>query len=328
MMQNITRRAFTAAAVTAGVVSVAQKAPAQRPYPAGATIKFVVPFVAGGITDTVGRIVAGRLGELWNVPTVVENVAGSGANIGNDRVAKGPTDGSQVLIMTPSFATNKFMYARLAYDPEKDIVPLAQVASSPNLLCVRKGLPVASVAELIAYAKANPGKLNFASGGVGTTIHLSGELFKRMAGVEMVHVPYRGSTPALTDLIGENIDLMFDTIGSIMGQAREGNVKALGVTSLSRSSFAPEFPPIADTLPGFDVFTFYGVGVRTGTAKEICDAIERDTQVICHQLELRDRLKTFAAETVPSSAAEFASMLASERKKWGKVISELKIRTD
>ena len=311
-----------------GLASVIGRASAQRPYPAGMTIKFVVPFVAGGVTDIVGRVVADRLGALWNVPAVVENVPGSGANIGNDRVAKGPTDGAQILIMTPSFATNKFMYARLAYDPDKDIVPLAQVASSPNMLCVRKGLPVETVAEFIAYAKANPGKLNFASAGVGTTIHLSGELFKRMAGVEMVHVPYRGSSPALADLVGGNVDLMFDTIGSIMGQARDGNVKALGVTSAKRSSFAPDYPAIADTLPGYDVSAFYGVGVRAGTGREICDVIERDTQLICRQQDVRDRLGTFAAETVPSTAAEFTNLLANEREKWGKLISELKIRTD
>src|SRR5437588_1891188 len=155
-MQKLTRRAVASGAAMAGLATVVRPVRAQRPYPAGMTIKFVVPFVAGGITDVVGRIVAERLGALWKVPTVVENVPGSGANIGNDRVAKGATDGSQILIMTPSIATNKFMYSRLAYDPEKDIVPLAQVASSPNMLCVRKGLPVTSVTEFIAYAKANP----------------------------------------------------------------------------------------------------------------------------------------------------------------------------
>jgi tripartite-type tricarboxylate transporter receptor subunit TctC len=202
------------------------------------------------------------------------------------------------------------------------------VASSPNLLCVRKGLPVSSVAELIAYAKANPGKLNFASAGVGTTIHLSGELFKRMAGVEMVHVPYRGSSPALADLVGGNVDLMFDTNGSIMGQARDGNVTALGITSAKRSSFAPEYPPIADTLPGFDVSAFYGVGVRAGTPMDICDTITRDAQVIARQPQFGDRLKVFAAEVVASNSAEFAAVLVTEREKWGKLISELKIRTD
>jgi tripartite-type tricarboxylate transporter receptor subunit TctC len=327
-MPKLTRRAVALGAAMVSMAALVRRARAQSPYPTGKTIKFVVPFVAGGVTDIVGRIVAERLGALWNVPTVVENVPGSGANIGNDRVAKGPTDGSQVLIMTPSFATNKFMYSRLAYDPEKDIVPLAQVASSPNMLCVRKGLPVTSVAEFIAYAKANPGKLNFASAGVGTTIHLSGELFKRMTGIDMVHVPYRGSAPALTDLVGGSVDLMFDTIGSIMGQARDGNVKALGVTSLKRSSIAPEYPPIADTLPGYDVSAFYGVGVRTGTPKEICDRIERDTQLVCRRQDFRDRLATFAAEAMVGNAGEFSVLLGNEREKWGKLISELKIRTE
>jgi len=155
-MPKLTRRALTSGAAMASMAAMVGTARPQGLYPAGMTIKFVVPFVAGGVTDIVGRIVAERLAALWNVPTLVENVPGSGANIGNDRVAKGATDGSQILIMTPSFATNKFMYSRLSYDPEKDILPLAQVASSPNMLCVRKGLPVASVAEFIAYVCSPP----------------------------------------------------------------------------------------------------------------------------------------------------------------------------
>jgi tripartite-type tricarboxylate transporter receptor subunit TctC len=327
-MRKITRRAVTTGLAMMGLPRAPRLAFAQQSYPKGMTIKVVVPFVAGGVTDIIGRVVADRLAALWQVPTVVENVPGAGANIGNDRVAKGSNDGSQILIMTPGIATNQFMYARLAYDPERDIVPLAQVARAPNLLCVRKSLPVNSVGELIAYAMANPGKLNFASAGIGTTIHLSGELFKRMAGIEMVHVPYRGSSPALNDLVGGNVDLSFDTLGSIVGQAREGNVRALGITTLGRSPFAPEYAPIADTLPGYDVSAWYGIGVRAGTAKEICDALERDTQAVCQQHDFGERLGSFCAEVVSSSAKDFVRFIASERDKWGKLISELKIRTD
>ena len=202
-LAGTTRRAFTTGLAAASVAPMAGVACSQPAYPAGLTVKFVVPFPAGGAQDIVGRVIADRLGALWKVPTIVENVPGAGGNIGIDRVAKGPTDGTQVLIVPPGLATNQFLYNRLAYDPDKDFVLLGLVATVANLLCVRKDLPVNSVAELIAHAKANPGKLNYASSGIGTTVHLSAELFKRTAGVEMVHVAYRGSAPALNDLVGQ-----------------------------------------------------------------------------------------------------------------------------
>ena len=220
-MAGITRRTF-AQCLAAVAVSAPTRAAAQPGYPAGLTVKFVAGFPAGDAQDIVGRVIADRLGALWKVPTVVENVAGAGGNLGMDRVAKGPSDGSHICIVPPGIATNQYLYARVPFDPEKDFVLLGHVASVPNLLCVRKDLPVDTVAELIAHAKANPGKLNYASSGIGTTVHLSAELFKRMTGVDMVHVAYRGSAPALNDLVGQNVDLMFDNITSIIGPCRRG----------------------------------------------------------------------------------------------------------
>lgn len=327
-MVEITRRAFTGSLAAAGLAPLVPSAHAQQNYPAGMTIKFVVPFSAGGTTDIVGRVMADRLGTLWGVPTVVENVGGAGGNIGNDRVAKGPADGSQILVASPGIVTNKFIYARLAYDPDNDLIPLALVARTPNLLGVRKDLPVKSVAELIDYAKANPGKLNFASPGVGTTVHLSGELFKRMAGVDMVHVPYRGSGPALTDLVAGNVDMMFDNISTVIVHAREGTVKALGITTIERSSFAREYAPIAETLPGYEVSAWWGLGVSAGTPQVICDKLEHDIQAVCRLPDVRDHFGTLAAETVGSSTKYFASFLASEREKWGKLITDLKLRAE
>ena len=325
-MAGITRRAFATGLAAAGVSPVAGLARAQPGYPAGQTIKFIVGYPPGGGQDVVGRIVADRLGVLWKTPTIVENIAGAAANIGIDRVAKGPTDGTQILIVPPNVSTNQFMYARMPYNPATDIIPLSMVASLPNLLCVRKDLPVNSVPELIAYAKANPGKLNYASSGIGTTVHLSAELFKRMAGVEMVAVHYRGSAPALNDLVAQNTDLMFDNITSIINQARAGSVKAIGITSPKRFPLAPEFAPVADTLPGFDAMSFSGVGVRAGTPTSICDKIETDTRTICQDPTVRERLAGLMAETIGSSAVEFAAYIASERAKWGKLITDLKIR--
>jgi tripartite-type tricarboxylate transporter receptor subunit TctC len=236
------------------------------------TINLVVPFVAGGITDAIGRVIAERLGVLWSVPTLVENVR---------------SELSQPVVRAQGLA------GRLGRRSDR----LCQSQSWQAQFCI------------------------------GRCRNDNSPFQARMAGIDMVHVPYRGSSPALADLVGGNVDLMFDTIGSIMAQAREGNVRALGVTSASRSLFAREFPPIADTLPGFDVSAFYGIGVRAGTAKDICEVIERDTQEICRRPEFRDRLRTFAAETVSSTAAEFMSLLTNEREKWGE-FSELRIRTD
>jgi tripartite-type tricarboxylate transporter receptor subunit TctC len=324
----LTRRSFAAGLATAAVAPSIGRAGAQGSYPGGLTVKFIVPFPAGGAQDIVGRVIADRLGALWKSPTIVENVPGAGGNIGMDRVAKGSTDGSQVLIVPPGLATNRFMYSRLAFDPEKDFVPLGLVATVANLLCVRKDLPVSSVAELVAHAKANPGKLNFASSGVGTTVHLSAELFKRAAGVDMVHVAYRGSAPALNDLVGQNVDLMFDNITSIIGQARAGAVKPLAITTLKRSTLAPEFDTVAATVPGFDTASWTGVAVKAGTPKEICDRIEADTRTICQDPVLKERLAGLIAETVSMNGAEFSAFIAGERDKWGKLITDLKIRME
>jgi tripartite-type tricarboxylate transporter receptor subunit TctC len=328
VVADFTRRAFVAGAAAAGVSPMIGVARAQQGYPAGLTIKFIVGFPAGGAQDIVGRIIADRLGALWNATTVVENVAGAGGNIGMDRVAKGPADGTQICIIPPGIATNQFLYPRLSFDPEKDILPLGMVASVPNLLCVRKDLPVNSVAELIAYAKANPGKLNYASSGNGTTIHLSAELFKSMTGIDMVHVAYRGSAPALNDLVGQKVDLMFDNITSIIGQARAGSVKPLAITLAQRSSLAPEYPPIADTLPGYSTTSWTGVGVRAGTPKEICDKIEADTRTICQDPLLKERLAGLVAESVGSNATESVAYIASERDKWGKLITDIKLKLE
>lgn len=327
-MANITRRAFTAGMATTAAALPLARAGAQAAYPGGQTIKFVVGFTPGGAQDIFGRVVADRLGALWNTPTVVENVSGAGGNLAMDRVAKGPTDGTQIMILPPGIATNQFLYSKQPFDPEGDLVPLSQVATLGNLLCVRKDLPVNSVAELIAYAKANPSKLNFASSGVGTTVHLSAELFKRMAGVEMTHVAYRGSAPALNDLLGGQVDLMFDNVTSIIGHARSGAVKGLGITTAKRTPLAPEFPAVSETVPGYDTTSWSGVAVRKGTPKEICDTIEAGARKICQEAFVKEKFAALVAEPVGSSAAEFAQFVKEERVKWGKLITDIKLKIE
>jgi tripartite-type tricarboxylate transporter receptor subunit TctC len=332
-MTSITRRTFTQAAVNIGVAGAglgtfATAARGQDAYPTGRTIKIVVPFAPAGAADIVGRLMADRLANKWKVTVLVENVPGGGANIGIDRVAKGPTDGTQILIIPPNITTNPFLFEKLPYNAETDIIPLTQVTSFPNLLCVRQDLPVNSVAELIAYAKANPGKLNYASSGIGTTIHLSGELFKNMTGIEMTHIPYKGSAPAVNDLLGGQVDLMFDNLPSIIAHARAGKVKPLGITTLKRSPTAPEYVPVADTVPGYSAGSWFGVGVKAGTPQPIQDLIESTVREACAESIVKERLASLQAETIGSSRTEFAAFIASERGRWGKLITDLKIKAE
>ncbi len=324
-MTRISRRSF--AAGLAGAVAAPSVLRAQAAYPApGQTIKIVVGFPPGGSQDINGRIVADRLAALWNVPTVVENIAGAGANIAMDRIAKGPADGSQILIVPPGLATNQFLYSKLSYDPEKDIIPIGLVSTQPNLLVTTKGLVPNTVPELIAFAKANPGKLNFATTGIGTTTHLSGELFKRMSDIDMKAVHYRGSSIALNDLLSGTVEMIFDNISAVVPQVRGGNLKALGISSAKRAPLAPDFVPIADTVPGYETLSWAGLGVRAGTPKEICDKIEAANKAICRDPLLKDRLNTVVTDVIGSGQKEFAEFVAAERAKWGKLITELKIR--
>jgi tripartite-type tricarboxylate transporter receptor subunit TctC len=329
-MTHITRRTF-AAGLAAGTLGIASGAGAQAAYPAGLTVKVVVPYPPGGATDIVGRMVADRLQNKWSAlgtTVIVDNVPGAGANIGMTRVAQGPTDGTMILIVPPNITTNPFLYEKMAFDSEKDIVPLGQVISQPNLLCVRSGLEVNSVAELIAYAKANPGKLNYASSGAGTTIHLSAELFCRMAGVEMVHIPYKGSPQAVNDLLGGQVDLMFDNMPSIIPHAKAGKVKPLGVTTAKRVAAAPDYPAISETVPGYAVSSWFGVGVKAGTPQPIQDFIEKAVMEACTEQVLKDRFSSLHAETVGSDKVAFQKFVADERARWGKLITELKIKAE
>ncbi len=330
-MTYVTRRTFTQGAINFSAASVglrmaATNAHAQDAYPAGRTIRIIVPFPPAGAADIVGRLMADRLANKWKGTVLVENVPGGGANIGIDRVAKGPADGTQILIIPPNITTNPFLFDKLPYNAETDIIALSQVTSFPNLLCVRQDLPVNSVAELIAYAKANPGKLNYASSGVGTTIHLSGELFKNMTGIQMTHIPYKGSAPAVNDLLGGQVDLMFDNLPSIIAHARAGKVKPLGITTLKRSPTAPEFIPIADTVPGYAAGSWFGVGVKAGTPQPIQDLIEATVREACTEPMVKERLAGLQAETIGSSRTEFAAFIASERGRWGKLITDLNIK--
>ena len=327
-MTKLTRRTIAKGLGVTALSPLARPALAQSAWPAaGSQIKVIVPYPAGGATDVIGRIISERLSIMWNATCVVENVVGAAANIGMDRAAKGPSDGSQILILPPQISINQFLYAKMPFDPEKDLIPIAQVARLPNILVLKKdlGTKINSVKEFIDYLKANPGKLNYATPGAGSTIHLSAEMFKRMTGTDMVHVAYRGSAPAVNDLVAGQVDVMFDNATSIIGQVRGGTVKALGVTSPSRSPLLPDLPPIADTVPGFDTAAWFGVAVRAGTPEAIIDTIEKSVQKVMAEQVVKDRLANVITDTVVSDRKAFGKWVVDERAKWGALIKDLKI---
>ena len=325
-MGSDSRRTALKRIATAALLPAAGRA--QVEYPNGMTVKVIVAYPPGGTSDVVGRVVAEHLAASWSVPVVVENVAGANGNIGIERVVKGPSNGSQLLVMTTNVATNPFLYPNLGFNPERDLTPVSCVARLPNIVVVRKYLPVASVADLIAHAKASPGKLNYGSPGSGSSPHLAAEMFKRMAGIDMMGITYRGSGPALQDLIAGNIDVMIDNITAAIALVRDGRIKGLAVTSARPSPHAPQFPTVAQTLPGYEVNSFHGIGVRAGTAPTIVARIEADLRALASNARVQDRLAALGAEFVGSSSQEFAEMLARERAQWGRVIRELGIRLE
>jgi len=323
---KVSRRSVSLGVLATGLTPFGA-ARAQGAYPGGQTIRVIVGFPAGGSQDNVGRLVADRLAAYWGGATVlVENVVGAGSNLAFDRVAKGPADGTQILIVPPGLATNQFLYPKVPFHPEKDFTPLGLVATFANLLCVRNSLPVNSVAELIVYAKANPGKLNFGSTGIGTTPHLAAEMLKSMAGIAFATVHHRGSAPTINSLLSNAVDMAMDNTTSITPQARAGSVRALGISTLKRLDLAPEFVPIADTLPGYEALAFTGIAVRAGTPKAICDTIEAAVKAITQDQMLKDRLTAMIAEPGTGGAQAFADFLAAERAKWGKLITDLGIK--
>jgi tripartite-type tricarboxylate transporter receptor subunit TctC len=324
---SIDRRSLLAA-LGAGAITLPGRGLAQAPWPQGRTIKLVVPFPPAGATDVLGRLVADKLGQSWGINFVVENRAGAGGNIGTDVVAKAEPNGDTLLIVSVGMATNQYLYPKLNYDPAKDLAPVTMVALVPNLLVVNKDLPVKSVAELVAYAKANPGKLTYGSSGVGTSVHLSGEYFQKLTGTKMVHVPYRGTAQATQDLIGGRIDLIFDNITQALPHVRAGSIRGLGITTAKRSTAAPEFAPIAETVPGFDVSSWFALFAPAKTPQAIIDKIQADTKAGLADPALRAKMDQLAAEPVGGTPAELAAFLQSEMKKWGDLIKEIGIKAE
>ncbi|MDH7796669.1 MULTISPECIES: tripartite tricarboxylate transporter substrate binding protein [unclassified Beijerinckia] len=301
---------------------------AQSPFAAGKTIRMVVPFTPGGATDVIARIVADKLGQMWNTSIVIENKAGAGGNIGNEMVARAEPNGETMLMSTIGLALNAFLYKKLTYDAINDFTPVSLITMMPNMLIAPVNAPFHSVAELVAYGRANQGKLSYASSGIGTSIHLCGELFKKLTGIQMAHVPYRGSAPAVQDVMGGRCDLMFDNITSSLPQVQGKTLQGLAVTTVKRSSFVPDLPPVNETVPGFDVSAWFGTLVPAKTPPEIVARLSRDTQQALTDPHVKERLAALAAEPLGASGADFGKLIRSETDKWGKLIKEAGISAE
>jgi tripartite-type tricarboxylate transporter receptor subunit TctC len=293
-------------------------------------VRIVVPFPAGGTTDILARAIAQRLSESMGQPFIVDNRPGAGGNLGAELVAKSAPDGYTMVMGTVgTHAINPGLYPKMSYDHIKDFAPVLLVAGVPNILEVNPNVPVHTVAELIAYAKANPGKLNFASSGAGTSIHLSGELFKTMAGVSMQHVPYKGSAPALQDLMGGQVDLMFDNLPSSIALIKGGKLRPIAVTSASRSAALPDIPTIAESgLPGFEASSWFGLLAPAGTPPAIVDKINAEGNKWLASADAKEKLGSQGAIAGGGSPDDFVRHIAAETAKWAKVVKESGAKVD
>jgi tripartite-type tricarboxylate transporter receptor subunit TctC len=290
-------------------------------------LRMVVTFPPGGAPDILARLFADKsqLGQ----PVVVENKPGAGGNIGADAVAKSPPDGYTLVMGTVgTHSINGSLYSKMPYDMVKDFTPVAHVASAPNLLVVTNSLPVKTVPELIAYMKANPDKLSFGSPGVGTSVHISGELFKSLTGTKMQHVPYKGRQFAIPDLVGGQIQVMFDNMPSALPMAKEGKIRALAQTTAKRSAAAPDVPTVAETVPGFEATTWFAVFAPAGTPKDVVDRVNAEMKRVFALPDVQDKLKTLGLETWISTPDELARFQAAEITKWAKVVKESGARAD
>ena len=289
-------------------------------------VRLIVPFPPGGGTDNVGRIISARLSEIWGQQMVIENRGGGGSNVGNEAAAKSPPDGYTILFAAFPFATNQFLYSKLTYDAVADFAPITLIGTFPNILVVPNTSPAKSVSELIALAKANKGDVTFGSSGIGTSPHLNGELFMRMAGFEMTHIPYRGAGPAIIDLIAGRLTMMFNTSGSLMPHVNAGRLRALAVSSGRRFSAEPNLPTVAESgVPGFDVSSWYGLLAPAKTPPAIVEKMNADAVKVLREPDVRQKLENLGLEVVASTPQQFADFIKAEMTKWGPVIKAANI---
>jgi tripartite-type tricarboxylate transporter receptor subunit TctC len=326
-MRKFPRRRFLHLAAGAAALPVLSQAADAQGYPSQ-PVRIIVAFAAGSGSDILARLMAQWLNERLGQPFVVENRPGGGGNLGTEAVVKAPPDGYTLLKVVPANTVNDTLYDKLPFSFIRDIAPVAGMARVPYVLVVNQALPVTTVPEFIAYAKANPGKLNFASAGVGTGIHMSGELFKMMTGVNMTHVPYRGAGNAMTDLIGGQVQLMFDTTQASIPHIKAGKVRALAVTTAARSELLPDLPTIGEFVPGYEASGSFGFGAPRNTPAEIVDKLNREINAVLADPKAKARIVELGGEPLVGSPAAYGRMLAEESEKWGKVVRAANIKVE
>lgn len=323
MLMRALRNLFVVTAAAASSLTVAQSYPSK-------TMRMIVPFPPGGTTDILGRLAAQKLSEALGHQVIVDNRPGAGGNIGTELAAKSPADGYTLLAAPGSTLTiHPSLYAKLPFDPLRDFAPITMLAAVPNLLVVHPSLPVKSVKDLIALAKARPGELNYASTGAGQSTHLSMELFKNMAGVKITHVPYKGSAPAISDLMGGHVLLMFDNMPSALPQAKAGKLRGVAVSTSKRSPVMPGVPTVAESgLPGFEVSVWFSVLAPANTPREIIDRLNAVLVKALHTPDMRERLASQGAEAIGNTPEAFAAQMKADIAKWAKVVRDSNIKLD
>jgi tripartite-type tricarboxylate transporter receptor subunit TctC len=283
-------------------------------------VRWVVGYPPGGATDIIARLIGQRLSEKLGQQFVIENKPGAGNNIATESVVNAEPDGYTVLLVNPANYINATLYSNLKFNFVRDVAPVASFNRVPNVMTVGKDVTAKNVAEFIAFAKANPGKVNMASSGNGTSVHLSGEMFMAMAGIKMQHVPYRGAAPALTDMLGGQVQVIFDNMPSVIQHIRSGALRALAVTTATRSAQLPDVPPVADTVPGYEASALFGMGAPKNTPKEIIAKLNTEINAILAEPDMKKRLVELGGEPLIQTPEKFGADIAAETEKWKKVI--------
>ena len=319
MNSRSSRRAFLHLAAGAVALPAVSRGAWAQAYPSR-PVRLIIGYTPGGSADITARLTGQWLSERLGQSVVVESRPGGGTNIATEAVVRAAPDGYTLLLVAPANAINATLYDKLGFDFLRDIVPVAGIIRFPNVVDVHPSLPIRSIPELIAYAKANPGKLNMASSGNGSTIHMSGELFKMLTGINMQHVPYRGGAPALTDMLSGQMQVMFDNIPTCAEHVKSGKLRGLAVTSTVRSEVLPDLPLVADFLPGYEASAWYGLAAPKGTPPEIVQTLNKAVNEILADPKAKARFTELGAILLPGSAAEFGKLVADETEKWGKVV--------
>ena len=316
---KLPRRQFLHLAAGAAALPAASRIVRAQAYPSRPA-RIVVPFAAGGATDIIARLIGQWLSERLGQQFVIENRPGAGSNIGTEVVVNAPPDGYTLLLVGASSAINATLYEKLSFNFLRDIAPVSGIISIPFIMAVNPSFPAKTVSEFIAYARANPGKVNMASGGNGTAGHLSGELFKMMAGINMVHVPYRGEAPALTDMLGGQVQAMFGTMPASIEHVRAGKLRPLAVTSARRSELLPDLPTVGDFVPGYETSAWQGIGAPKNTPAEIINKLNKEINAGLADPKIKTRVADMGGTVLTGSPADFGKLIADETEKWGKVV--------